>query len=391
MQINISGVTLESLRKRYKASLDAASHMTGIEADVLDKWEKEGVSLSIGDAKSLAKAYRTHWSIFLLETKVKPINEPINHRAGYSDNSPFSINTLHAYEVARNIIDASIEIDGQTIDPRLLKLGQIDKTPQFVSTARLIRKIMGVDSEDILKTKGSPVEVYKFWKERVSSLGIYISEQEMPEEETKAFLLREARRAIIVINKNDRYPFSKVFSLLHELGHIVRGESSAACKISVYASRTSTDEAWCNGFASEMIAFDEEVMADELVDSIIQSTEPAVIIRKLATKYRTSFTVMLFKLKHHNKVTEKQCKEMLSFFETVILPTFKPKKDPTKEIKLGKAFYVGKDVSRASLGLSREVVERQIHGAISYSEAARLLGTRASYLEDIKNAVGYGS
>jgi Zn-dependent peptidase ImmA (M78 family) len=389
MKIHVSGVTLESLRKRYKASLEGASHITGIDPATLKEWEREGAELSISEAKSLAKAYRTHWSIFLLETKVKPIKEPVNHRAGYGDNSPFSINTLHAYEVARNIIDASVEIDGQTVNPQLL-----DNNTRLIAhnhAVSYVRQIMDIDSEDILKVKGAPTEVYKFWRDRVSSLGIYVSEQEMPEEETKAFLLRDAKRAIIVVNKNDRYPFSKVFSLLHELGHMLRGEASAACQISEYASRTSTDEQWCNKFASEMMALDADVLADELVDTIRQTADPAEVVRRLATKYRTSFTVMLYKLKSYDKVSEKQCKEMLAFFERVILPKFKIKKDPTKEIKLGKSFYVNKDISRASASLSKEVVERQMHGSLSYSEAAKLLGTRASYLEDIKHSVGYGS
>lgn len=179
---------------------------------------------------------------------------------------------------------------------------------------------------------------------------------------------------------------------MHELGHVIRGENSAACKIE-YANRTSTEETWCNMFASEMVALDADVLEDALVDQVKSAEDPAHIIRRLATKYRTSFTVMLYKLKRHNKVTDKQCKEMLAFFEKVILPRykFKQKKDPTKELRLPRSFYVGKDVAKASIGLSKEIIEKQMSGALSYSDAAKLLGTKASYLEEIKHAVGYGS
>jgi Zn-dependent peptidase ImmA (M78 family) len=391
MNIRVNGKTLESLRKRYKASFEGASHITGYDAEKIKQWEAEGVELSISEAKKLAKAYHSHWSIFLLESKVKPIEEPINNRAGYSDSSPFSTETLYAYEEARRLINVSIEIDGQTVSKEIKEFATQGKHVSATQRAKQVRQILDITSQDILHIKGAPDEVYKFWKTQVSSLGIYISEQKMPEEETKAFLLRDGNRAIIVINKNDRYPFSKVFSLLHELGHIIKGEPSAACKISEQARRVSSEESWCNSFASEMVALDSDVMQDPLVDTVRSSDDPSAIIRRLATKYRTSFTVMLFKLKRHDKVTERQCGDILAFFEKNILSKFKPRKDPEKEIKLGKQFYISRDVSKASFALSKEVVERQLHGSISYSEAAMLLGTKAGYLEDIKNVVGYGS
>lgn len=391
MYIQVNGATLKSLRERYKATIPIAARMTGLEPDVIEKWEKEGVQLSVTDTKRIAKAYHSHWSIFLQETKVKPIKEPINNRAGYTDNAHFSADTLYAYEVARMLINSSAEIEGQVVDPRVTSLGnQVTAQTNPMTAANLVRRLMGISSETIQEVRGGPAEIYKFWMQNVSDLGIYISEQKMPAEETKAFLLREKNRAVIVINKNDRYPLSKTFSLLHELGHLLSGANSAACEIQMSASRTSTSETWCNKFASQMVAFDSEILSEEIVNSIRTSDDPAYIIRRLSQKYKTSFTVMLYKLKEHGKVTPEQVGEMQTFFENVILPQFKTKKSD-KPIKLGKSFYVGRDISKASATLSREVIQKQLSGKISYGEAAQLLGTKASYIENIKSVVGSGN
>ena len=390
MYIQIHGTTLNSLRKRYKATYEGASKMTGIDAKLLEQWEKEGVEVSLTDAKKLAKGFHSHWSVFLLKSRVKPIEEPVNHRAGYDNSSPFSDKTMHAYEVARRLLDTSEQIEGQVVDPRLepiRKLGQSKENPEFV--AKKVRELMGITSEDILRIKGSPYVVYAFWKRNVSRLGIYISEQEMPITETKAFLMKDRDRAVIVVNKKDTYIYSRIFSLMHELGHLVKGEDSAACKITEHARRSSSEETWCNKFASEILAYDGDVMANKLVGSIKSSPEPSTIVRKLASQYKVSFTVMLYKLKRHGKVTDQQCREMQAFFENVILPKFKPKKDA--DIKLGRAFYVNRDISKASPSLSREVIERQVQGKVSYSQAAKMLDTRAKYLEDLKSVVGFGS
>ena len=98
----------------------------------------------------------------------------------------------------------------------------------------------------------------------------------------------------------------------------------------------------------------------------------------------------MYKLRQHEKLTDKQCQEMNTFFENVIMPKFKIQKNAEKEIKLGKAYHVGKDVKRASISLSREVLEKHMAGALSYSEVAKLLSTKASYIEDIKSVVGFG-
>jgi hypothetical protein len=81
---------------------------------------------------------------------------------------------------------------------------------------------------------------------------------------------------------------------------------------------------------------------------------------------------------------------MQLFFDKVLLPKYKVKIDPDKEIKLGKAYHIGKDVKRASQSLSREVLAKHMSGALTYSQVAKLLGTKARYIEDIKSAVGFG-
>jgi len=391
MHIDINGNTLKSLRKRYKANLEAASKMTGFTASQLNDWEQNNAKVSLTDAKKIAKGYHSHWSVFLLHSNVGLIKEPVNHRAGYTNGSSFSSNTMRAYEVARKLLDSSEEIEGQVVDQRLDEVKKVVRNGASAkSSAQKVREIMGISGKEIMTVTGGPYKVYGFWKYHISALGVYISEQQMPEEETKAFLLREKNRAVIVVNKKDSYILSRVFSMLHELGHLVKGESSAACSVSLSASRFSDEEAWCNKFASELLAYDEDVLSNSVVEDLKSMDDPSLEIQKLATKYKVSFTVMLYKLKKHDKVTQAQCTEMRSFFENVLLPKIIPKRDPKKEIRLGRAYYVNKDISKASLNLSREVIEKQIQGEVSYSEAAKLLDTKTKYLEEIKEAVGFG-
>jgi len=388
MSIRVSGGTIKSLRQRYKMNVAAAAHVTGVEEQTLSEWEQDGVEMTLTQAKSFAKKFNTHWSVLLLETPVQKINTPVNNRAGYSDNARFSIQTYFAYEAARRILDSSIEIEGQVVDPSVKgKCSDQDKIDAKYC-ARVFRELLNVNYDSLRKVRADPRDAYVFWREAISSLGVYVSEQSMPVEETKAFLLEDGPRAIIVINRNDRYPHSKVFSLLHELGHLVKGDDSAACDIKMYAHRVSAEETWCNQFASEMILPDEELLADARIAGLKDAAEPADVIRQLSSHYRAGFTVIMYKLLKHERITDDQLKEMKAFFKSVILPKFSPK--PDSDIKLGKIYHVRRDLAKASPALSREVIDRQLTGAVPYSDVPRLLGTKARYVEDIKGLVGFG-
>lgn len=388
MNIKVSGGTISGLRRRYKLDIPGASYMTGIDSQTLRDWERDGVEMSMTQAKEFAKKFKTHWSILLLEEPIKKITTPVNHRAGYKDNARFSIKTYFAYEAARRLLESSAEIGGQEVNPRVKSLCDAKGRADARTCARTYRDFMDINYQSLRKVKADPRDVYTFWREAIVHLGVYVSEQPMPSDETKAFLLEDNGRAVIVINSEDKYPHSKVFSLLHELGHLVRGDDSAACDIKMYATRVSSIETWCNQFASEMILPDVELLSDERVERVKGDTEPAGIIKALSSHYRAGFTVIMYKLLSHDKLTDGQYKEMKKFFKNVILPIYHPK--PKTEIKLGKMFYVRRDVAKASRALSREVIDRQLTGAIPYSDVARLLGTKARYVEDIKGAVGFG-
>jgi Zn-dependent peptidase ImmA (M78 family)/transcriptional regulator with XRE-family HTH domain len=391
MNIVVEGVTLSSLRSRYRADVASAAKLVGVEPNVFAEWEKNGAEVSITEAKKIAKAFHTHWSVFLLKKAVKPITEPVNHRAGYADSANFSNKTMRAYEVARKLLDTSEEIEGRTLIPQLETLARLGATGEDADImAHKMRDLLGVTSAEIKTIRGGPYKVYDFWKKKISNLGIYVSEQDMPIEETKAFLMKDGDRAVIVINKKDGYIYSRVFSLVHELGHMIKGEASAACKVTISAKRSSREEAWCNKFASELLAYDDDVLRETVVDTLKSMKDPAPQLRRLANSYKVSFTVMLYKLVRHEKITDSQRKEMQLFFENVILPKIKSSNNK-KEIRLGRAFYVGRDLSKASPSLAREVVEKQVQGLLSYSQAAKMLDTRARYYEDIKEAVGFGS
>lgn len=63
MNIQVNGNTLSSLRKRYKATLKQASHITGIDEDKLNDWETNGTEMSLTQAKNYAKKFNAHWSV----------------------------------------------------------------------------------------------------------------------------------------------------------------------------------------------------------------------------------------------------------------------------------------------------------------------------------------
>lgn len=104
--------------------------------------------------------------------------------------------------------------------------------------------------------------------------------------EFRGFAITDDYAPLVFVNKKDA-PAAQVFTLVHELGHILLGESGV--------SNTADDaESWCNRFAAEVL-----VPAAELTQ--VQSFDD---VERLANHYFVSVQVILLRLKKHHLICD---------------------------------------------------------------------------------------
>ena len=117
--------------------------------------------------------------------------------------------------------------------------------------AKKIREHFSIDIKDQYKCSSSR-QFYLYLRERLENKGIFVQcFTDVPVEIVRGFSIYEQDLPIIGINDNDRPP-AKSFSLIHELVHLIKRESSV-CNVMYNATSSQSEEVFCNAVAGELL------------------------------------------------------------------------------------------------------------------------------------------
>ena len=109
----------------------------------------------------------------------------------------------------------------------------------------------------------------------------------------RGFSIYEKTLPIIGINDEDRPP-AKSFSLIHELVHLIKRESSA-CNVMYNAQSTRSEEVFCNAVAGELLV-PEETLSIVINDEKYKCPYTIGNIEAIAGKFSVSKEVIIRRL-----------------------------------------------------------------------------------------------
>lgn len=175
--------------------------------------------------------------------------------------------------------------------------------------------------------------------------------------EFRGFTIAEDGYPLVFVNTRDAKS-AQLFSLAHELGHVVRGEPG----ISDHSERQEL-ERWCNRFAAEFLAPPKAVRAvyKESGEDLLAT------VSKVAKRFGLSREAMLWRLVELGLVTQPEADEVAG--AVVASPPAKKKNDggPPRHTlvrsRVGGLFY-------------DTVIRAAMNGQIPEFEAARYLGAK---------------
>jgi Zn-dependent peptidase ImmA (M78 family) len=114
-----------------------------------------------------------------------------------------------------------------------------------------IRRVFGFNLEAQFRST-SMRQFYLYVRERIEAKGIFIQcFSDVDLEIARAIALYDDKTPIIGINEKDRPP-AKTFSIIHELTHLLKGQSSLCNEMFVTFS-SNQEEVFCNAVAGEVL------------------------------------------------------------------------------------------------------------------------------------------
>lgn len=165
-----------------------------------------------------------------------------------------------------------------------------------IDLAEQVRAHLGIS---VLQQKrfGNVYNALRNWRNAVEQLEVIVSQTglrfSISTEEMRGVAISYDTLPIILLNGKDS-PNARIFTLMHELGHLVLREGGIS---NVYESMTSgSSEAFCNEFAGELLVPQRALLEEATVKANRHDTWEDKDLEKLSRNYRVSKEVILLRL-----------------------------------------------------------------------------------------------
>ena len=301
LEIVIEPEVLKWARESIGLKLQSAAQKIKVSEDILNNWEGGKGKPTLKHAERMAFIYNRPLAAFLLSAPPKePPPLPDFRTKKLEEKKPLIPKTLLAIRKARRLQISAIELHkelGYPISPFSEKATS-NEIPEVV--AEKVRTRIVPKNFNVLSFENSD-EAFEGWKKILEDNGVLVFQVSIPQHEIKGFSLIEGELPAIVVNKTDEIN-SKIFSLFHELSHIIL-EVGGICDMYEDAHSPATEK-FCNHFAGSFLVPAVKLLRHPLViqnrDTFDWSNKN---LKALADEFKVSREVILRRLLILNKTT----------------------------------------------------------------------------------------
>ncbi len=166
-------------------------------------------------------------------------------------------------------------------------------------------------SEELQTNFKDASSLLKYLREGIENLNIFVFQYNMPVEDARGFTLIDDYPVVITINSGDNYA-PRIFTLLHEFGHVLLGESVVDIP-NIAAPATNSVEKWCNEFASSFL-FPKDI-ANRVFDENHSSLTETKTLNTLSKRYNISKHMLFYNMFKLGYISKKDYDSNLKRFK----------------------------------------------------------------------------
>jgi len=255
IHIEINAKVLIWARESLALTRNQAAEKTGISIKRLAQLEDEDKQITLKELKEFSKAYKRTIATLLLKEPPKEKSLPPDRRTIDSKQlGNFHEKSIMAVRKARALAQSYIELKNELgiSIPKFNYFATLKEKPQTIAIH--LRRLLNLDELREIKNINHALEAYI---EKVESLGIAVFQLSLTQDRLRGFSLTDEAIPVIGIKRGGEAPTAKIFTLFHELGHIILNEGGL-CDLS--EKTTIEIEKWCNAFSGEIIIPSAELL-----------------------------------------------------------------------------------------------------------------------------------
>ena len=370
-------------REQSRIELEDAARSAGQTPERLDEWETGARTPTLNQLRGLANTYKRSVGVFFLREIPRVPRRPRDFRrlelSAEGTLSPKAANGIRECEAKR---DAALDIhlEMETEPPQWTL--ELPAQAQPERAAEVITEALGITMQDRRRWTNM-YDALNGWKSAVEALGALVFQVSgVPVEEMRGCSISLRPLPIIVLNSADS-PLGRIFTLLHELTHIARGESSI-CDMTdeTQARAVAQVEQYCNHVAGAVLVPRNELFSFEDVRQADEGTEWAndrlLVMRR---HFWASRETVLRRLLMAGKTSQRFYRVMREDFERQYQDLQEAQSSPAIVPPYRRVILSN---GRALTRLALLAYNTQ---AITGSELSRILNTKLDHLPAIRNAL----
>jgi Zn-dependent peptidase ImmA (M78 family)/DNA-binding XRE family transcriptional regulator len=262
IEIKINHEVLVWARESLALTRQQAAEKTNLTPKRLLQLEEGTQAPKIEELKALSKGYKRTIATLLLNAPPKEKPLPKDRRTIDSHElGNFHEKSIMAVRKARAMARAYVELWhelGLEI-PKVKEFASLKDEPSTV--AQKIRRLLQLDEVKEITNPNLALEAYI---EKVESCGISVFQISLTQDRLRGFSIVDDVVPIIGIKRGGEQPYSKKFTLFHELGHILLNDGGL-CDLS--DKTTIGIEKWCNALSAEILVPQKDLLESSLVQA----------------------------------------------------------------------------------------------------------------------------
>jgi Zn-dependent peptidase ImmA (M78 family) len=176
--------------------------------------------------------------------------------------------TINSIQFAEGVQRAAVEVSAVCVDAKLPKFTtrKLHEVDEFALRAR---NFFGITAEDQIDAKDARA-FYVICRKKIEDKGIFVLHDSFPEMDGSGFCLAHDKYPVIVINTKQQTRGRRLFTLVHELAHVLMQQTG----ISDPFIKQNSVERLCNRFAGSFLV--PEIYLTSLFGGAIPTNDPDV-------------------------------------------------------------------------------------------------------------------
>jgi Zn-dependent peptidase ImmA (M78 family)/transcriptional regulator with XRE-family HTH domain len=382
--VGVQPIVLQWARESIGMSVEDVAQKLKRSPEEILAWESGSSSPTYTQLENLAyKIFKRPLAIFFLPAppdEVAPAREfrtlPDADLKTLHADTYIQIRKAHAYQLTlKDVFNGKNPIERRIWQDIVLNIQQ-----SVSQQAKAVRQALGISLDTQVAWKSDDVAL-KRWRESIEDVGVFVFKAPFKQKEISGFCLRDADFPLVYLN-NSTTKTRQIFSLLHELVHLLLSMNGISKFDSSYLNRLPNNERkieqFCNQIAAEVLIPTDDFALQ--IKGLPIDAEKATddIFSGFASRYGVSREAILRRLLDLNRVGQ-------TFYEQ------KAKFWASQKKKISGGDWYASQNTYLSDRFAREVIGQHYRNQISVEQAADFLGIKAKNFSGLEQRILQGA